>query len=220
MDPITLGIIVSGILGAGGIAASLFGQKKANETNIKLAKEAQEFEKQQVEEMNKYNAPTQQITRLQDAGLNPRLMYGKSSDTGNQSGMASGRMPTVKNTLENMMKVDPLGTLQSYNAVRQQRADRELTEAKLGQVLSQTSKLDAEGQIKHLDALIKLQSSEPELKSKLAKYGIDAEKLKQQVIQTGRQKIDIDAYKSITEGTGMSKEMQTLTKLLFSLIKK
>lgn len=217
MDPFTIGLIVSAVLGAAGIGASVIGQKKANETNIQLAREAQEFERNQIQEMNKYNAPDQQILRLQNAGLNPRLMYGQSANTGNQNQTATGRMPSVKNTLETMMKADPLGTLQQFNNIR-------LTEKKMFSEIARASKLDAEGVQEWLDTHIKREAFTPEMEAKVAKFKSEAKKYPAQLkkIEQGveRQEIDLDAYRSIVNQSGMSKEMQTLSKLLLQILKK
>lgn len=62
--------LVGGTLG-------LFSQKSANDTNIKLWKM-----------QANYNSPVNQMARLKEAGLNPNLIYGSSSNTGNQTSSA------------------------------------------------------------------------------------------------------------------------------------
>lgn len=74
-----LGDIVGGVLG-------LNAQSQANESNMELAKYAFDRNYQMWQENNAYNAPSAQMQRLQEAGLNPNLVYGSGSVVGNTSG--------------------------------------------------------------------------------------------------------------------------------------
>lgn len=75
--------IIGGAIGA-------FGQSSANRTNIRLQREQQAWNERQAEKANKwnleqwerenlYNSPMQQMQRLEQAGLNPNLMYGQGN---------------------------------------------------------------------------------------------------------------------------------------------
>lgn len=77
---------------AGGLGAitGLIGNNQANKANIRLqreqqafnaqqAKQANEWNMQQWQRENEYNAPAQQMARLEAAGLNPNLMYGQGN---------------------------------------------------------------------------------------------------------------------------------------------
>lgn len=77
------GSIIGGALGA-------LGQSSANRTNIRLQREQNEWNERQAEKANKwnleqwerenlYNSPMQQMQRLEQAGLNPNLMYGQGN---------------------------------------------------------------------------------------------------------------------------------------------
>lgn len=77
------GSIINGALGA-------FGQSSANRANIRLQREqntwnekqaekANQWNLQQWERENLYNSPMQQMQRLEQAGLNPNLMYGQGN---------------------------------------------------------------------------------------------------------------------------------------------
>lgn len=72
----------------GGIGA--LGQSSANRTNIRLQREQNAWNEKQAEKANKwnleqwerenlYNSPQQQMQRLEQAGLNPNLMYGQGN---------------------------------------------------------------------------------------------------------------------------------------------
>lgn len=77
------GSIIGGALGA-------LGQSSANRTNIRLQREQNAWNEKQAEKANKwnleqwerenlYNSPMQQMQRLEQAGLNPNLMYGQGN---------------------------------------------------------------------------------------------------------------------------------------------
>lgn len=90
------GSIIGGALG-------FLGQSSANRTNIRLQREQNAWNEQQAEKANKwnleqwerenlYNSPQQQMQRLEQAGLNPNLMYGQGN-TGSASSLKS-EMPS------------------------------------------------------------------------------------------------------------------------------
>lgn len=84
----------------GGISGSS-AQKKANETNLQIARETNEanaaLAKQQQEwnidlwnMQNNYNTPAAQMQRYKDAGLNPNLIYGSGSgSSGNATAVST-----------------------------------------------------------------------------------------------------------------------------------
>lgn len=99
MDPVTLALIMGGA-SLGGGAMGMFGQRSANKTNIKLAREGQQFELDMWNKNNKYNDPLHQMKRLTTAGLNPNLMYGGgSASTGLSSSYPKAHVATVQNTM-------------------------------------------------------------------------------------------------------------------------
>lgn len=59
---------VGGIVGAG---INYLGQKSTNEANLKLAKMQNDWNEQMWERNNAYNAPSSQVQRLIEAGINP-----------------------------------------------------------------------------------------------------------------------------------------------------
>lgn len=85
--------IWSGFAGAlTGAVGSIFGSSQASKNTkatIAAQKQAQEYEWQQNLALyhynNQYNSPEQQMSRLQEAGLNPNLVYGTGA-VGNSSG--------------------------------------------------------------------------------------------------------------------------------------
>lgn len=99
MDPlVTMGIIsaagslLSGLIGAGS-------QSSANAKNMELAEYQFDKNVEMWNMMNEYNLPINQMERLRAAGLNPNLVYGSQSVTGNtQSNAPQYQAPHVNPT--------------------------------------------------------------------------------------------------------------------------
>lgn len=137
-----------------GALAQYYGTKETNKTNIRLQKEAQEYDYQKWQEMNAYNAPSQQMQRLIAAGLNPNLVYGTGNVTGNVTGgQAKARTATVVNELANLNVPSVMGVLNAYQDYRIKgeqadsiRAGTELTEVKKANELLRTPLLGLKGE--------------------------------------------------------------------------
>lgn len=88
MDPlIGMGLIS----GAGSLLGGLLGmssQSSANRQNMELAKYSFDRNVDMWNMQNEYNLPINQMERLRAAGLNPNLVYGNGSVTGNTIGSA------------------------------------------------------------------------------------------------------------------------------------
>lgn len=98
---------------AGGFLGSIFngtmgylGQKQANETNLRIARETNEANRQLAQyEWNKnlemwnlqnmYNSPASQMQRFKQAGLNPNLIYGQGN-AGNATTLPRYSAPTMQ----------------------------------------------------------------------------------------------------------------------------
>lgn len=80
-------------LGAAGNVASVLLTNKANR---ELAEYSFDMQRQMIQEQNEYNSPVQQMTRYQQAGLNPNLIYGNGqASAGNQSEIARYQAPVM-----------------------------------------------------------------------------------------------------------------------------
>lgn len=100
--------LAGGLLGGG---IQYLGQRQANKTNLKIAREARIYDRKMWERQNEYNSPEQQMMRLKSAGLNPNLVYGSGSVSGNTTSSApKSPVPTVQSELSG---VDPLRWVQS-----------------------------------------------------------------------------------------------------------
>lgn len=96
MDPITLALVGASL--AGGVA-NMFGAKRANDTNRQIAEMQNRLNYQMFQEQNKfnldlwnktnaYNTPTEQVKRLDEAGINPMMALG-AINPGNTTSLTS-----------------------------------------------------------------------------------------------------------------------------------
>lgn len=85
--------------GLGFLAAiPIIGDMLSNIGAGKRERQARAYNKKMWHLQNAYNHPSQQMARLQEAGLNPRLIYGSSSGSasGNAGAIAPGKAPEYK----------------------------------------------------------------------------------------------------------------------------
>jgi hypothetical protein len=129
IEPVTASLIATGVAAAGqGVNAIAQGNmnKKTRAWNEMM------YEKQKSDNMklwdlqNQYNSPTSQMQRLQEAGLNPNLVYG--------SGGGSFTSPTpksadVQNWSPQSVKIDTGSMLSAYNDFRLRDAQIKNVEA-------------------------------------------------------------------------------------------
>lgn len=112
-------------------------QQEANKKERQFQWEMSQYEYQNAVEMwnrtNIYNSPVEQRKRLEAAGLNPALMYGKGASPGIASPAPSVDAPDEGNFGRNMgfdTNTNGLqGMLNAYNDLRQTNADINLKEA-------------------------------------------------------------------------------------------
>lgn len=81
-NPVASSLIGTGISSAGSITGSIlnyYSQKSTNQLNRDLADLSYQRNVEQWKRENAYNHPLAQMQRLQDAGLNPNLVYGSGS---------------------------------------------------------------------------------------------------------------------------------------------
>ena len=94
MDPFTLAAVV--VTAAATQAYNGHKQRKAD--------------RKALQQQNEYNSPANQMLRLQQAGLNPNLVYGGGNVTGNQSGLLkqdySRDADALQNALSTYMAID------------------------------------------------------------------------------------------------------------------
>lgn len=114
-------------------------RKRDIRENVRVQKELQDYSFDKNLEawrmQNEYNSPIAQMDRLQDAGLNPNLVYGSGSTAGLQSGPSPKyNMPGVDTKKPGLDQLDVIGAYQSIKMMQAQIANVEsntkLTEAR------------------------------------------------------------------------------------------
>jgi len=112
------GVIIAGIVSLVGALISGQQQKKNTErqaaANQQLAKTQADANERYLAEQNAYNSPSSQMTRFQDAGLNPNLIYGQGSP-GNQSSSLS--YPDIK-PADYQNRTNAQDTIATFNQTR------------------------------------------------------------------------------------------------------
>ena len=127
-------IIGSVVKGAVGIGSDYFSnqqyykdQRKLNEQKFgydrQLADEAYQRDVAMWNMQNAYNAPKAQMERLQEAGMNPNLVYGSGNVTGNTAGSAPSypqvQYPSSKASKLDLMR-NVLGIFDEYQSIQNQ----------------------------------------------------------------------------------------------------
>lgn len=120
-----IGGIISGIGSMFGAAAGYKGQKAANKTNIQLAREGREHDMNMWNAQNEYNTPAMQMQRMKEAGLNPNLVAGATTQAGNADAPKPAHVARVNNELAQMsqMNLAPMISLYQDGLVKKAQAD-------------------------------------------------------------------------------------------------
>lgn len=88
------------------------------------AKDAYKYNMQAVEYQNAYNTPAQQMARLREAGLNPNLVYGSGSVSGNLSTAPTGNYQSRGGNLFDVLG-GVLGAYDAYQSAELKKANAE-----------------------------------------------------------------------------------------------
>lgn len=138
----TLGKIGSGLVKGIGAATGLFGpavtsgyEKRRDERQFAHQKEMAEYayskDLEQWERANAYNAPTQQMARLREAGLNPAMIYG----TGGAKTVAavSPKYQAPRPDYRYSPPIDPTQVLSSYMSLQRHNAEMNILQSRARQ---------------------------------------------------------------------------------------
>ncbi|MEM2666022.1 MAG: hypothetical protein QXN95_05320 [Candidatus Bathyarchaeia archaeon] len=146
----TIGKVASSILPFGSVISNAMNarsQRKINEQNIRYAREAYNRERQDSladwHMQNAYNDPSQQMARLQNAGLNPNLVYGHGAD----AQMAAPVKPT-KQQLPDLKAIDYGGIVPNAIGTLQAMANIKRTEAETNRINQDTIYKEFENKVK------------------------------------------------------------------------
>lgn len=125
------------------LAAQSIENQKMREYNLKLAKQQNEWNKQQWQMENRYNSPVAQIQRMRAAGLNPDMMYG-----GGVSGNLSASSPDMTSgSPASPVDWSSLSNKQTIGSTMQQVLQNEMTQAQIENINADTKKQGVETDI-------------------------------------------------------------------------
>lgn len=117
-----------------------------NKQNRKLAREQRSFDREMWEKTNEYNSPAQQMLRLKGAGLNPNLVYGSGSVSGNTSpaSMPKYEIPRQETPQVSGLSVLPavntfMSVLSQFQNIKQSKAQEDLARKKADLIDQETS---------------------------------------------------------------------------------
>ena len=161
-DPVYFYSFIPAIIGgaaalAGGLVGGLMNrksQKDANRTNIKLAREQQQFAQKMIQQQNEYNSPAAQMQRYAQAGLNPNLVY-TQGNPGNQTSIPSYQRAEVKPTEFHFQGDMANAVAQVYNNL---------------QAVAQIRKANADARSTEIDNDIKLGSWKNQIQYDISRY--------------------------------------------------
>lgn len=139
-----IGALVGGPAGA--LIGAGLGAASGSFSGAAQQKNANEMAMQSWQLMNDYNHPIQQMERLKAAGLNPLLVYGSGSVTGNTTSAPALTGGNVSTGLESLAKVSgkALGLLQGQATLDQTNASAMASRAAAGASGAQASNLNAQ----------------------------------------------------------------------------
>jgi hypothetical protein len=148
---------MSGLLGLiGSVGTSLISNRGAKRRQQLADQQNEKFWKMQ----NAYNTPKQQMSRLQDAGLNPNLIYGSNANTGVAGSISPSKASpyNVQNPVPSMMQTALIG--------------------------SQIANLDSVTEKNNADTAIKLGTKDSLIRGADAKANIAAQQAIQEAVKT------------------------------------
>jgi len=105
LTPFQGSAILAGAQGLAGFASNAFFGKRQHEYNMELARYQTEASERYQREQNEYNSPKNQMSRFQEAGLNPNLIYGQGNP-GNQT--APTKTPDFGKVDYQRMAINPI----------------------------------------------------------------------------------------------------------------
>lgn len=159
------GLNLLGGLGSSGMSAAY---------NSKEAQKDRDFQKsmyeQQVQDnikfwdmQNKYNLPSAQLQRIQDAGLNPLLMYGEGGLSGNLASQAPqpGQAPhgsTARANFQNPMELANIGLVQAQADALKAEAEKDRQDIKESQQREFGQSIDNEVAWRTRDAKVAIEN--------------------------------------------------------------
>lgn len=141
------GAIIAGVVSLVGYLLTSQSQKKNTERQVQSNKELAAFQadanEKYLAQQNQYNSPASQISRFQQAGLNPNLIYGQGSP-GNQSQALS--YPDIR-PADYQNRMTPTEAIGNFNQTRLAASQVQAQNATTMQRVAQTSVARLQAQV-------------------------------------------------------------------------
>lgn len=119
----------------GGVAGSLFGKKSQDNTNkqqMELAKYQYEKNLEMWNRQNEYNAPSAQMQRYQEAGLNPNLIYNSGTAVSGNSSTSPGYQAPQLKAFTDYGDLGVSSAANAFNAFRQTTINQAIADSNIG----------------------------------------------------------------------------------------
>lgn len=126
---------------AGGLLYDSINQQ--NEANQKAVDKANAYDMYTWDLANEYNNPKSQMQRLASAGLNPNLVYGSGSVTGNTTGVAGSNGVASQEGIASGALARGLPLAQGLANLRNTNSQNQLLQYQMGQTQAQTANIKA-----------------------------------------------------------------------------
>lgn len=166
MGPLAILGAVGAATGLAGSAASYFGQKSTNKTNIKLAEQGRQHDVDMWNKQNAYNTPEMQMQRYKEAGLNPNLIYGSGqASAGNASPAQKAPIAETSNAMATFGQNQLIPVLSQYN-------DWQVKKAQIRNIEEETNNKTMTNEI--LSHSLPWASINAQNESKLKRYSADS----------------------------------------------
>lgn len=98
-----------------------------NKRNIILQMMQNQWQEHMMDKQNEYNKPINQMKRLQEAGLNPNLVYGSGNAIMASASPSGGGVPDQ--VTPSQARLDVLGAIQAVQNIRNQKAQEKQIDA-------------------------------------------------------------------------------------------
>ena len=200
----------SGLFGSIGNVVST---AMTNRANMKLADHQFAQNVKMWNMQNEYNAPSAQVQRLKDAGLNPNLMYGNgTAATGNSPQMPQYAAPTLQvpqiagNLLDFASKLEDLKTKRIGNQLTLQQMATE--EVKRSELASRASKNLWDIENGNYMRVLTENKTNAEIRVMMSKLQNDASYRRQIEAE-----IDLTRRKIVTEGMTQAQKLWEITQM-------
>lgn len=179
MDPLTTSALIGGAVSTGGGLFNFIGAKKRMERqfahNKEMAKYAYNKDLDMWNRQNVYNSPMKQMERLEEAGLNPNLVYGEgtSGSTGQATEMPKYQAPKADYPWQGFNPLQMLGQFQDIK-MRSAQADLISKQAEQQDIINGSLAERIKRTIEKIVADIGLtQQQEEKVNKEITKYNLE-----------------------------------------------